>query len=140
MQATNTAAARTTPANERRPFCERRIQAHRPAAGRNANRDVFVSAATPQSRPNASHDIPPSWSSMTSASQKIRVSKSAARLVSQTQRVHQYMTNGASAQSHALHTATLSRNDRLAIQKIGMQVSEEKMLLIASNTSAEPRL
>ena len=64
-------------------------------------------------------------------------SSSAARLVSQTQRVHQYMTGGNTAHSQAVQTANFSLKHRLAIRKIGMQVSAEKKLFRPSSTSAE---
>ena len=56
-------------------------------------------------------------------------SRSAARLVSQTHRVHQYITGGMTAQSQPLQIASLSLKHLFAIRKIGMQVSAEKRLL-----------
>ena len=54
----------------------------------------------------------------------------AEKLVSHTQRVHQYITWGSSAQVHAEPTATFSLKILRAIRKIGMQVRAEKMLLM----------
>ena len=65
------------------------------------------------------------------------VSRSAAKLVSQTQRVHQNMTLGRSAQAHAEPTATFSEKILRAIRKIGTQVSVEKTLFIVSSTNAD---
>ena len=64
-------------------------------------------------------------------------SNRAARLVSHTQRVHQYMTAGSKAQSQAVQTATVSSKHRLPIRKMGMQVSAEKTLLMPSKTNAD---
>src|SRR5438270_10362261 len=125
------------PANERLPRFQRRYQIHRPDAGRNERRDELVSAATPQSRPNPTQGIRPSSSSNFKASQKIAASSSAARLVSQTQRTLQYITVGSKAHAHALNTATFSLKHFRATKKIGMQVSAEKRLLIASKINAD---
>src|SRR4029077_8266449 len=90
--------ANPPPANERLPRFQRRYHAHNPAAGRNASREVLVRAAIPQTSPNWSHGVSPSLSSRSSVSQKMSASSSAARLVSQTQRVHQNITDGKTAQ------------------------------------------
>ena len=91
---------------------------------------MLVSAATPQSKPNCSQGFNPSFSSIVSVNQKITASNSAARLVSQTQRVHQKITEGNSAHVQALQTATFSLKHLFAMRKIGMQVSAEKILLM----------
>src|ERR1700736_2259698 len=140
MHAMNTSDAAPTPASERWPRLMRRYQAHSPDAGRNASREVLARPATPHSSPNSSQGRSPWRSSSSRVSQKISASSSAARLVSHTQRVHQYMTNGVSAHSQAVHTATFSLKHRLAIRKMGAQVSAEKRLLIVSRTSAEARV
>src|ERR1700720_4553097 len=127
MQTMNTIEASTTPANERWPRFHRRYHAHNPDTGRNDSNAELVSAATPQSAPNSSHGLSPSFSSMVRVSQKIIVSNRAARLVSHTQRVHQYMTDGNRAQVQDVHTATFSLKHRFAIRKIGIQVRAEKM-------------
>src|SRR5947209_18966156 len=95
--------ASTTPARDGFPSFFRRYQAHNPATGKKARSEEFVNAATPQSRPNAIQGIPPLSSSISSVSQKINASNRAARLVSHTQRAHQYITVGRSAHPHALH-------------------------------------
>src|ERR1700693_2118857 len=137
MLTTNSSDASTTPASEDVPRLQRRYHAHSPEAGRNASREVLVRPAIPQSSPNSSHGFSPSLSSRSKVSQKISASKSAARLVSQTQRVHQYMTGGITAQSQADQMASFSPKHLLAIRKIGMQVSAEKKLFRPSKTSAE---
>src|ERR1700733_3741739 len=114
MQARKIIEASITPPNERFLFVQRRCQAHKPEAGRNARREVLVRAAKPQSTPNSIHGKGPSRSSKVRASQKIKVNRNAARLVSHTQRVHQYMTKGSSAQSQAVHTATFLLKHRRA--------------------------
>src|SRR5439155_21696095 len=129
--------ASATPPSEGFPFFHRRYQGHIADAGRNDSREVLVRAAAPHSRPNAIHGSAPSSSSSFSASQKMRVSSRAARLVSQTQRVHQYITVGKSAHAHAVHTATLSLKHFRAMRKIGMQVSAEKTLLMLSKIRAD---
>src|SRR5689334_23101578 len=129
--------ASTTPASERFPARHRRCQIHNPDTGRNASREVLVSAEMPQSRPKAAHGRQPPRSSMSSVSQKISASKNAARLVSQTQRVHQYITDGSRAHSHPLQTATFSSKTFRAIRKMGMQVSAENRLLIESRITAD---
>src|ERR1022692_3643031 len=91
MQAAKTRDASTTPVNDGFPPCARRYQAHSPETGRNARSTVLFSAAIPHSRPKNSHGLRPSRSSMVSASQKITANNSADKLVSQTQRVHQYI-------------------------------------------------
>src|ERR1700674_5715357 len=132
--------ARITPPNERLPSLARWYQTHNPETGRKDSRAVLVSAAMPHSKPNCSHDFVPSVSSISSVSQKIIASSSAARLVSHTQRVHQKMTEGSRAQVQAVHTATFSSKHLFAIRKIGMQVSAEKILLRLRRTQAEARL
>src|SRR5580693_3304944 len=129
--------ARITPPRDFLPSFARWYQAHKPDAGRNDNRAVLVSAATPHSRPNCSHGFNPSFSSIVSVNQKITASNSAARLVSQTQRVHQKITEGSSTHVQELHTATFSSKHLFAIRKIGMQVSAEKILLMLRRTRAE---
>src|SRR5437899_9712555 len=136
MHKRNKADASTTPLKDGLPRLNRRYQAHTPETGRNESSALLVSAATPQSRPNCSHGRSPSLSSISRASEKIAASKSAARLVSHTQRVHQNITDGSSTQAQAVHTATFSLKHRLAIRKIGMQVSAEKKLWMLSKTSA----
>src|SRR5579872_2283599 len=137
MHAKKMTAASTTPAIDRLPHFARRYHVHNPAAGRNDSREVLLRAVMPQSSPNLIHGSQPSRSSMVSASQKIVVRSSAARLVSHTARAHQNMTFGSKAHAQAEPTATFSENIRCAIRKIGMQVSAEKMLLIVSSTNAE---
>src|SRR5215813_4130918 len=129
--------ANTMPASERLPAFRLRYQIQRPDTGKNASSDVLVSADTPQSIPNASHGLQPSRSSMSRVSQKINASRNAARLVSQTQRVHQYITDGNNAHSHPLHTASFSPKLFLAMKKIGTQVSAEDRLLIDNKTMAD---
>src|SRR3954470_14217511 len=126
-----------TPAKDRFPVLHRRYHGHNPDAGRNVTSEVLVSTATPQSRPNAIHGVAPSKFSNSNASQKIIASKNAARLVSHTQRVDQYMIVGNSAQPHALHTATFSLKHLRAIRKIGTHVNAEKILLIVRRMNAE---
>src|SRR5579863_447545 len=86
--------ARIIPARDRFPSLARWYQTHNPETGRNDNNVVLVSAATPQSKPNCSQGFNPSFSSMVNVNQKITASNSAARLVSQTHRVHQKITEG----------------------------------------------
>src|SRR6267154_4087380 len=121
MAATKKAEAKTTPPKERFPLFDRRHHAHSPDAGRNDSNETFVSAATPQSTPNPIHGVGPSKSSSFRVSQKIKASSSAARLVSHTQRVDQYITEGKSAQVHAVQTETFSLKHFFAIKKIGTQ-------------------
>src|SRR6266481_3901944 len=123
MQAKNTSPDSTTPVSEDLPRCQRRYHAHSPEAGRNASREVLARTAIPQSKPNWIHGTSPSLSSRSS--------------VSQTQRVHQYITDGLTAHSQAVQIASFSSKHRLAIRKMGMQVSAENRLLIISSTSAE---
>src|SRR5580658_8004829 len=108
MQAAKMIEARITPVSERLPSLARWYQIHKPETGRNDSRAVLVSAATPQSKPNCSQGFNPSVSSIVSVNQKITATNSAARLVSQTQRVHQKITAGSSTQVQELHTATFS--------------------------------
>ena len=54
-------------------------------------------------------------------------------------RVAQAITGGSNAHSQQVQSATRSLKQRRAIQKIGMQVSAEKILLMASNTTAAVR-
>src|SRR5580658_10061811 len=137
MQAKNTIEASTTPPKDFLPRRVRRYQAHNPAAGRNDNKEVLLSAMMPQSNPNSNHGSQPSRSSIVSASQIIVVSSSAARLVSQIARVHQNMTLGSRAHAHAEPTATFSEKIRRAIRKIGKQVSAEKTLFSVRRTNAD---
>ncbi len=76
---------------------------------------------------------------MVSASQKITANSRVEKLVSHTQRVHQYMTYGRRPHVQAEPTATFSEKIRRAIRKIGMQVSAEKTLLTVSSTKADAR-
>src|SRR5436305_8322323 len=108
MAAKKKIVAITTPAKDRFPVLDRRYHAHNPDAGRNVTSEVLVRTATPQSTPNPTQGMAPSRFSNSNVSQKMAARKKAARLVSQTQRVDQYMTVGSSAQPHALETATLS--------------------------------
>src|SRR5271155_3367130 len=140
MQATKMNDATRIPPSERLSSLARWYQTHSPETGRNDNRVVLVSAATPQSKPNCSHGFNSSFSSIVSVSQKIAASNSAARLVSQIQRVHQKITDGSRAQVQELQTATLSLKHFFAIRKIGMQVSAEKILLMVKRSMAEVRL
>src|SRR5262249_22396289 len=114
MQARNTTDARATPASELLPNFERRHTIHTPETGRKSSREVLRTAAAPHSSPNsaqgkrrkcsvrrsgsgcaaAENAREDSQSSITSVSQKSRVSKNAAMLVSQTQRVAQAMIGG----------------------------------------------
>src|SRR5450432_625060 len=137
MHAKKMADASATPANDRLPRFARRIHAHRPAAGRNDNREVLLSAVMPHSSPNSSHGSQPSRSCKVRASKKVEASSSAARLVSQIERVHQNRTFGSRAHAQAEPTATFSEKIRLAIRKIGTHVSAEKMLLIVSSMNAD---
>src|SRR5579871_2131208 len=137
MQARNTSEASAIPANDGLPRLARRYQAHNPAAGKNASREVLFSAATPHGKPKPNQGSHPLPSSSVSAIQKIIASSRADKLVSQTHRVHQNITFGKSAQAHAEPTATFSENIRRAIRKIGTQVSAEKTLLSASSTHAD---
>src|SRR5215471_9634807 len=82
----------TTPPSDFFPALARWIQPHKPDAGRNASNTGLFSAAIPQSPPNTIHGLKPSRSSKVSAIQKITATNSAERLVSHTQRVHQYIT------------------------------------------------
>src|SRR5947207_4814518 len=137
MVAEKKTVASRTPATEDFPLFQRRYHGHSPDAGKNESREVLVKAATPQSRPKAIHILVPSNSSSFSASQKMSAKSSAARLVSHTQRVLQYITVGSSAHPQAVHTATFSLKHLRAIRKIGMQVRAEKMLLRLSRMRAE---
>src|SRR5579862_4994769 len=137
MHATNTPADTTTPVSEGLPRFQRRYHAHSPEAGRNASREVLARAATPQSRPKRNQGISPSFSSRSRVSQNKIASSNAARLVSHTHRVHQYMTGGITAHSQAVQIASFSSKHRLAIRKMGMQVSAENRLLMVSRTRAE---
>src|SRR5262249_48627947 len=128
---------RATPGSEAKPFCCRRYHAQSPEAGRNPSREVLVNAAIPHNIPYTIHGFAPLTSSSLRVSQKRIASSNAARLVSHTQRVHQYMTDGNSAQSQAVHTAIFSSKHFLAIKKIGTQVRAENKLLILSKISAD---
>src|ERR1700690_313774 len=137
MVAAKNSEASATPASDDLPLFDDRYQAHNPDAGRNESREVLVNAATPQSIPNAIHGITPARSSISIVSQKITASSSAARLVSHTARVHQNMAKGSSAHIQEVQTATFSLKHRLAMRKIGMQVSAEQRLLKVRRISAE---
>src|SRR5258708_18256370 len=137
MQAKNKTEASTTPANDGLPRLARRYQAHNPEAGRNASSTVLLRAVIPQSTPNSSQGLRPSRSSRASVSQKIVAINRADRLVSHTQRVHQYITCGSSVQVQAAPMATFSEKIQRAVRKIGMHVSAEKRLLRLSNTNAD---
>src|SRR5438105_12591718 len=159
MQTRKITDAKTTPPKERLPSFQRRHQTQKPEIGRKARREVLTSAAIPHINPNSAQGksrlrhvrvsalacaCPErakdnSHSSITSVSQKSKVSRNAARLVSQTQRVAQAITGGSNAHSQQVQSATRSLKQRRAIQKIGMQVSAEKTLLMASNTTAAVR-
>src|SRR5258708_40238495 len=135
MQAKNKTEASTTPANDGLPRLARRYQAHNPEAGRNASSTVLLRAVIPQSKPNSSHALRPSRSSRASVSQKIVAINRADRLVSQTQRVHQYITCGSRVQVQAAPMATFSENIQRAVRKIGTQVSTENKLLRLTKTN-----
>ncbi len=90
----------------------------------------------PQSNPNSNQGRRPSRSSRVRASQISVANRSADRLVSHTERVHQNMTLGNKAQAQADPTATFSENMRRATRKIGTQVSAEKKLFSVSRTNA----
>src|SRR6266498_626886 len=107
MVAKKTMEASTTPAKDGLPNFARRYQDHSPAPGRNANRDGLFSATMPQSRPKPNQGIHPSRSSMVRASQRITASSRADKVVSQTDRVHQKITLGSSAQAQVDAMATL---------------------------------
>src|SRR3954467_999363 len=78
-----------------------------------------------------------SSSTTTSVIQKSKVNKNVAKLVSQTQRVAQVITEGNKAQNQQVHRATFSLKHFRPIKKIGIQVSAEKILLMASSTTAD---
>ena len=90
-KAAKTTEASTTPANDFLPRLARWYHAHSPEAGRNEISTVLSSAATPQSNPNQTHGFSPSRSSIVSVSHRITANSNGERLVSQTQRVHQYI-------------------------------------------------
>src|ERR1700757_5062980 len=136
MAATKKAEAKPTPPKDPFPLFDRRYHAHNPEAGRNESNETFVSAATPQSTPNPIHGVGPFKSSSFRVSQKIKASSNAARLVSHTQRVDQYITEGNSAHVQADQTATFSLKHLREIKKIGSEVKAEKTLLILSKISA----
>src|SRR5581483_1211502 len=92
MTAKKSNDANATPVNDDLPRRPRRYHAHSPDAGRKASSTGLFNAAIPQSAPNSAQGLKPSRSSMPSDSQKITAISSADRLVSHTQRVHQYMT------------------------------------------------
>src|SRR5204863_4391824 len=112
-------------------------QIHNPEAGRKASNDGLVSAVMLQITANASQGFRPSLSFITSDNQNSTAISRAARLVSHTQRVDQYIIEGRSAQVHALHTATRSLKHRFAVKKMGMQVSAEKMQLMVNKINAD---
>src|SRR6266851_3110125 len=122
MVAAKNNAANTPPASADLPFFEDPYQAHNPEGGRNESREVLVRATTPQSMPNAIQGMTPVSSSISSVSQKITASSSAARLVSHTERVDQNMAKGSSAHIQEVQTATFSLKHRRAMRKTGMQV------------------
>src|SRR3954462_15462200 len=140
MQATNISADRTTPGSEDLLPFHRRYHAHSPEAGRNDSREVLVSAAMPHSSPNSIQGTSPSLSSKSSVTQKMIAKSKAAKLVSHTQRVHQYMTGGISAHRQEVQTASLSVKHRFAIRKIGIHVRAEQKLFMVSRTRAERRV
>src|SRR5450755_452053 len=109
-------------------------------AGRNASREVLVSAATPHNIPNSVQSRMPSRSSSTSVSQKSIASNSAARLVSQTQRVLQNITDGSSTHNQQVQRPIFSLKHFPAIRKIGIHVNEEKMLLMLRRRIADALL
>src|SRR5689334_1655141 len=84
-----------------------RQAAQNPEAGRKDTIELLVSAAIPQRTPKAIHGWGPLISSSCKVSQKISAKRRAARLVSHTQRAHQYMTVGRSAHAQADQIATL---------------------------------
>src|ERR1700686_1560296 len=137
MVAAKKTDANAIPASDGFPAFHRRYHTHNPDAGKNEISEVFVSAATPHSKPNPIHGVRPFSSSSSSVSQKMTASNKAARLVSHTQRVDQYITIGNNAHPHALHTATFSLKHFRAIRKIGMHVSAENTLLMVSKIKAE---
>src|SRR5579872_1730460 len=139
MQAMKTRDATVTPNKDGLPRLARWYQAQSPEAGRKAISTVLFSAAIAHRRPKSIHGFMPSRSSMVRVSQKIMATSRAEKLVSHTQRVHQYITWGSSAQVHAEPTATFSLKILRAIRKIGMQVRAEKMLLMVSRMNAEDR-
>src|SRR3989442_3945 len=114
--------ASITPASDRLFLFQRRCQAHKPDAGRNESREVLVSTATPQSRPKAIHGFAPSISSSFRVSQKMTARSRAVTLVSQTHRVHQYITDGSSDHDQAVQIATFSQKHFRAIRKMGTHV------------------
>src|ERR1051326_3920392 len=130
-------AAKAIPGSDDRFCFLLRYQTHNPDAGRKDRREVLVKAATPHKSPKAFHGSEPSISSSFNVSQKIRASSRAARLVSHTQRVHQYIIVGRRAHAQEDQIATLSLKHFLAIRKIGRQVRAEKILLMVSRISAE---
>src|SRR5262249_24686141 len=91
----------------------------------------------PHSRPNTIQDFVPSVSSSCNVNQKITARISAVRLVSHTQRVHQYITEGKSAHSQVVPTATFSLKHFRAIKKSRMQVSAENKLFMPRRIRAE---
>src|SRR5579862_1251273 len=137
MQATNIRADNATPISEDLPHFQRRYHTHSPEAGRKASREVLARAAIPQSMPKRTHGNSPSFCSRSSVSQKRIASSNAARLVSHTQRVHQYITGGITAQSQPVQTASFSSKHLLAIRKMGMQVSAENRLLMVRSANAD---
>src|SRR5246127_5446503 len=138
MQAKNMIEAAATPPSDRLPRFARRYHTHNPEVGKNDNMEVLVSVAIPHSSPNSNQGHRPSCSSTSSVSQKMIASSNAARLVSQTHRVAK--PDGSSAQNHDAHTAIFSSKHRLAIKKMGTQVSAEKILFNISSASAEDRV
>src|SRR5258708_1641688 len=118
-QTTNVSDATTIPVSEVLPRFQRRCHVHSPEAGRNASREVLVRPAIAHNSPNSSQGPTPSRSSKSRVSQKITARSSAARLVSHTHRVHQYITGGITAHSQPLQIASLSLKHRLAIRNMG---------------------
>src|SRR5436305_7153952 len=130
MVAAKKIEASTTPRIDFFLCFERRYQSHNPDTGRNESSETLVSAATPQSTPNPIHGAVPSRSSILSVSQKISASSSAARLVSHTHRVDQYITDGSSAHVHAVHNVTFSLKLFFSIMKYGIHVNDEERIVM----------
>ena len=92
MQAKKITDASTIPPKEDLPRLLRWYHAHKPDTGKNESREGLVSAATPQSSPKKSQGLRPFVVSKLRVRRKISAMSKADRLVSHTQRVHQYMT------------------------------------------------
>ena len=140
MHARNIEAAKIIFAKDCLCAFDLRYQTHNPDAGKKLNREVLTNAAIPHSSPQQAQTVNRSLSSRVSVSQKIRANSNAARLVSQTQRVHQKITGGRTAHAQALHFAMRLSKHRRAIKKIGKQVSAENKLLMHNMTIADARV